>query len=167
MLPGEGSGVHAAMDHGGLRSSSTTAEASYLRHLLRDDLDLRSMREKVFPMFGADTVLSSELRPSSRRSESLFGSVGRASVDVDPAWAAHRHRSHQGEGACRSLMRDRMDVTGERWGLPGAEAVLELRSLRASGDFEEYWEFHSQRELERNHLDKRATNELNHLRVAP
>jgi len=31
------------------------------------------------------------------------------------------------------------------------EAVLRLRSLRSSGDFEEYWEFRLRREWERNH----------------
>ena len=28
------------------------------------------------------------------------------------------------EGACRHLVKDRMDLTGARWGLHGAEAVL-------------------------------------------
>ncbi len=55
------------------------------------------------------------------------------------------------EGACRHLIKDRMDLTGARWSLKGAEAVLRLRSLRSSGDFEEYWRFHIERELERNH----------------
>ena len=55
------------------------------------------------------------------------------------------------EGACRYLVKDRMDITGARWGLPGAEAILQLRSLRASGDFQEYWRYHEQMELERNH----------------
>ena len=55
------------------------------------------------------------------------------------------------EGACRHLIKDRMDLTGARWSLGGAEAVLRLRSLRSSGDFEEYWRFHIERELERNH----------------
>jgi hypothetical protein len=40
---------------------------------------------------------------------------------------------------------------GARWSLAGAEAVLKLRSLYASGDFDEYWRFHEQREHERNH----------------
>jgi hypothetical protein len=35
------------------------------------------------------------------------------------------------EGACRHLVKDRMDLTGARWSLEGAEAVLHLRSLRA------------------------------------
>ena len=29
----------------------------------------------------------------------------------------------------------RMDITGARWGLDGAEAVLKLRALRANGDW--------------------------------
>ena len=56
------------------------------------------------------------------------------------------------EGACRYLVKDRMEKTGARWHLTGAEAVLRLRSLRASGDFDEYWRFHEQAELQRNHL---------------
>jgi hypothetical protein len=56
------------------------------------------------------------------------------------------------EGACRHLVKDRMNVTGARWSLEGGEAVLRLRALRSSGDFDEYWEFHEIREYERNHL---------------
>ena len=55
------------------------------------------------------------------------------------------------EGACRYLVRDRMELTGARWRLVGAEAVLKLRALRASGDFDAYWDFHEAREYQRNH----------------
>lgn len=58
------------------------------------------------------------------------------------------------EGACRHLIKDRMDVTGARWSLKGAEAVVKLRSLRSSGDFENYWEFHEEQEYQRNHQSK-------------
>jgi hypothetical protein len=64
------------------------------------------------------------------------------------------------EGACRHLVRDRMDVTGARWSLKGAEAVLRLRALRSSGDFDQYWRFHEARELERNHLAAYANGRL-------
>jgi hypothetical protein len=57
------------------------------------------------------------------------------------------------EGACRYLVKDRMDITGARWSLKGAEAVLRLRSLLASGDFDEYWEYHLEQEYQRNHAD--------------
>jgi hypothetical protein len=55
------------------------------------------------------------------------------------------------EGACRHIVKDRMDITGARWGLEGAEAILKLRALIASGDFEDYWHFHLRREHERIH----------------
>jgi hypothetical protein len=32
-----------------------------------------------------------------------------------------------------------MDLTGARWGLHGAEAILKLRALRSNGDFDDYW----------------------------
>lgn len=55
------------------------------------------------------------------------------------------------EGACRYLVKDRMDRTGARWRLMSAEAVLRLRALRSSGDFDAYWRFHLERERGRNH----------------
>jgi len=60
------------------------------------------------------------------------------------------------EGACRYLVKDRMDRTGARWSLTGAEAVLRLRAVRASGDFDAYWQFHLAREKERNHGSRYA-----------
>jgi hypothetical protein len=58
------------------------------------------------------------------------------------------------EGACRYIVKDRMDITGARWGLEGAEAILKLRAVIASGDFEDYWRFHLRREHERIHHAK-------------
>jgi hypothetical protein len=60
------------------------------------------------------------------------------------------------EGACRYLVKDRMDPGGARWTLDGAEAVLRLRALRASGDFNDYWPFHLREELRRNHAERYA-----------
>ena len=58
------------------------------------------------------------------------------------------------EGACRSLVKDRMDRTGARWSLTGAEAVLRLRAIRASGDFDAYWPFHLAQDHLRNHATR-------------
>jgi hypothetical protein len=60
------------------------------------------------------------------------------------------------EGACRYLVRDRMDRTGARWSLDGAEAVLQLRALWTNGDFDDYWAFHLEREHQRNHRSRYA-----------
>ena len=64
------------------------------------------------------------------------------------------------EGACRYLVKDRMERTGARWSLKGAEAVLRLRALRTCGDFEPYWRFHEQQEFQRNHVAHYADNKV-------
>jgi hypothetical protein len=55
------------------------------------------------------------------------------------------------EGACRHLVKDRMDITGARWGLNGAEAILRLRALITNGGFEPYWRCHLRQEHKRVH----------------
>jgi hypothetical protein len=55
------------------------------------------------------------------------------------------------EGACRHLVKDRMDITGARWGLERAEAVLKLRSLKISGDLAAYLKFHFDQEHKRHY----------------
>lgn len=60
------------------------------------------------------------------------------------------------EGTCRSLVKDRLGVTGARWGLAGAEAVLRLRAVDRSGDWEGYWAFHEAQEARRHHAAKNA-----------
>jgi hypothetical protein len=64
------------------------------------------------------------------------------------------------EGACRHLVKDRMDITGARWRLRSAEAVLKLRSLHSSGDTEAYWAFHKAQEQTRNHLSRMASHDF-------
>jgi hypothetical protein len=64
------------------------------------------------------------------------------------------------EGACRHLVQDRMNLTGARWSLTGAEAVLCLRALRSSNDFDAYWEFHEQQEYERHHASHYADHRV-------
>ena len=63
------------------------------------------------------------------------------------------------EGACRHLVRDRMEITGARWSLAGAEAILRLRSLKASHDLDAYWLHHEKLERARNHQARYAKGE--------
>ena len=57
------------------------------------------------------------------------------------------------EGACGHLVKDRMEITGAFWevGQDGAEAVLKIRALDKSNDFEDYWASHTQQEQLRRH----------------
>ena len=50
----------------------------------------------------------------------------------------------------RTLLK-RFDVTGARWSVEGAEAILKLRAIRANGDFDDYWRFHLEHERRRVH----------------
>ncbi|WPD21385.1 MAG: hypothetical protein SD837_14390 [Candidatus Electrothrix scaldis] len=56
------------------------------------------------------------------------------------------------EGACRHLVKDRMDLTGARWRLKSADAVLKLRALKTSGDLKKYLNFHFWKERCRNYI---------------
>ena len=64
------------------------------------------------------------------------------------------------EGTCRYLVADRMDITGARWSVNGAEAVLKLRAIRANNDFDEYWKFHLDNERQRVHETRYANGTL-------
>ena len=50
-----------------------------------------------------------------------------------------------------------MDITGARWGLDGAEAILQLRALRINGDFDNYWQHHLTQEHHRVHATRYNT----------
>jgi hypothetical protein len=55
------------------------------------------------------------------------------------------------EGACRHLVKDRMDITGARWHLPVAEAILTLRAIHTTGHLDTYWNYHLDQEHHRNY----------------
>jgi hypothetical protein len=61
------------------------------------------------------------------------------------------------EGACRHLVKDRLELTGARWGLDTAEAILTLRATVTNGDYDTYWRHHQQREHHRTYPSTTAT----------
>lgn len=101
-----------------------------------------------------DSVIRSLRCLATRR-----GLTGAKRADVDRVcgyFTAHRQRMKYDEyldrgypvatgvieGACRHLVKDRMERSGMKWTCQGARELLHLRCLRASG----YWEaFHKQR----------------------
>jgi hypothetical protein len=64
------------------------------------------------------------------------------------------------EGACRHLVKDRMNLTGARWSLHGAEAILKLRAIRSNGDFDQYWQYHLTQQRRRIHQSRYANNTI-------
>jgi hypothetical protein len=53
------------------------------------------------------------------------------------------------EGACRHLVKDRLERAGMRWLLKGAQSVLHLRSVHLSGLWDEFTAYRIKREAER------------------
>ena len=53
------------------------------------------------------------------------------------------------EGACKNLIKDRMERSGMRWTEPMAEAIVQLRAVYLSGDFDRYWQFHIEQDQRR------------------
>ena len=53
------------------------------------------------------------------------------------------------EGACRHLVKDRMERAGMHWTPAGAQAMLDVRSVYVNGDWEEYQAYRLQRETQR------------------
>ena len=53
------------------------------------------------------------------------------------------------EGACRHLVKDRMERAGMHWTLAGAQAMLDLRSTFVNGDWEEYQAYRIRCETQR------------------
>jgi hypothetical protein len=58
-------------------------------------------------------------------------------------WALRHHLpigSGQVESAARHIVQQRLKQSGMRWSDPGAQAILNLRTLHRNGEFEQYWE---------------------------
>lgn len=53
------------------------------------------------------------------------------------------------EGACRHLIKDRMERAGMHWAPHGAQAMLDVRSTWVNGDWESYQTYYQQRETAR------------------
>lgn len=53
------------------------------------------------------------------------------------------------EGACRHLVKDRMERAGMHWTIPGAQAMLNVRSIHVSHLWDEYQDYRIRRETEK------------------
>jgi hypothetical protein len=63
------------------------------------------------------------------------------------------------EGACRHLVRDRMERAGMRWKVPGAQAMLHLRVIHANGDWGAFQAFRIAQETQRLYPHRKPLDE--------
>ena len=97
--------------------------------------------------------------PSIRQTIGLFRSLSRRSTST-PSWENNRQKMHYDqylaagypigsgviEGACRHVVKDRMEQSGMRWTLDGAQSMLHLRSIYLNGDWQAFDEHRIQTE---------------------
>ena len=60
------------------------------------------------------------------------------------------------EGACRHLVKDRLERTGMRWVRNGAQAMLNVRSLWINGEWDDYQQYYVDNELERLYPNRKS-----------
>ena len=53
------------------------------------------------------------------------------------------------EGACRHLVKDRMELTGMHWQTEGAQAILDLRAVYLNGDWKDFQQYRIETECAR------------------
>jgi hypothetical protein len=53
------------------------------------------------------------------------------------------------EGACRHFVKDRLELSGMRWSLEGAESLLHLRAVAENQDWQDYHRFRQQQRQQR------------------
>ena len=58
------------------------------------------------------------------------------------------------EGACRHLVKDRLEQTGMRWTVSGAQSLLHLRAIYLNGDWSEFIEHRIREEQAQIHPHK-------------
>jgi len=115
----------------------------YLRMLLEGKVDsvIRSLRQLL-----ATRRLTSEKRKRLLATITYYDN-NRQQMRYDEYLAAgYPIGSGVAEGACRHLVKDRMEGTGMRWSLDGAQAMLHLRALYLNGDWDVFVEHRIERE---------------------
>lgn len=120
--------------------------------------------------------VAATIRWWARSRKAMFGAAGRKAINKACPYLGNRSRTRlmryvdalrDGlpiatgviEGA-RRYVKDRVDRTRACWSLEGAEAVLRLCALRASGDLDLYWHFHLASEKDRNPASRDADGEI-------
>ncbi|NJN05409.1 MAG: ISKra4 family transposase [Rhodobacteraceae bacterium] len=64
------------------------------------------------------------------------------------------------EGACRNVVKDRMERTGMNWVIPGAQSMLALRCVYLSDHWDEFFQSYFTAETERLHPHRNLIREL-------
>jgi hypothetical protein len=121
------------------------------------------VRERLLRILQGDSDLVVRGLRVMATKRGLSGSKKKTLNQVCNYFDANRERMHYGvylakgypiasgviEGACRHLVKDRMERAGMHWTPQGAQAMLDVRSVYVNGDWEAYHSFRIEKETQR------------------
>ena len=140
------------------------------REFVTDRL-LRLLRGEVGYVIGGLKQMATKQALRGSRQQQLSAAIGylernRRFMHYDEYLAAgYPIGSGVAEGACRHLVKDRMERTGMRWRIPGAQAMLNLRAVYLNGDWDAFQD-HRIKEERRRLYPYRALVRRAHRKVA-
>jgi hypothetical protein len=115
----------------------------------------RVLRGEVGYVIGGLKQMATKQRLKGSRAKQLSAVIGylarnRRFMRYDEYLAAgYPIGSGVAEGACRHLVKDRMELTGMRWRVPGAQAMLDLRAVYINGDWDRFQQHRTEQERRR------------------
>ena len=149
-------------------------EAAHLFHAEGSDKATAFMRERLLGILtgGLSRVIGFMRGLGTRKK--LTGDRRKRLDRLCEYLAKNRHRMHYDqylkagypiatgviEGACRHVIKDRMERAGMRWKVPGAQAMLQLRVIRIHGDWRAFQEYRVEQEALRLYPHADATQNI-------
>jgi hypothetical protein len=116
---------------------------------------LRLLRGEVGYVIGGLKQMATKQKVKGSRAKQLSAVIGylernRRFMRYDECMTAgYPIGSGVAEGACRHLVKDRMELTGMRWRIPGAQAMLDLRAVYLNDDWEAFQQHRIEEERRR------------------
>lgn len=116
---------------------------------------LRLLRGEVGYVIGGLKQMATKQNLKGAKARQLHTAIGylqrnRRFMKYDEYLAAgYPIGSGVAEGACRHLVKDRMELTGMRWCIAGAQAMLDLRAVYLNGDWEAFQQHRIEQERRR------------------
>jgi hypothetical protein len=120
------------------------AEGSEEAQVFVTDRLLRLLRGEAGYVIGGLKQMTTKQKLKGSRAKQMSAVIGylqrnRRFLRYDEYLAAgYPIGSGVAEGACRHLVKDRLELTGMRWRIPGAQAMLDLRAVYINGDWDSF-----------------------------
>ena len=86
---------------------------------------------------------------------------------LQPRYIVDRAPCRVVEGACRHLVKDRMEGTRMRWWIEGAQAMLDLRAVYLNDEWERFQQFRIDQERDRLYPYRHGSTKMAQSRKIP